>query len=171
VPRLDTLEVDFAAMYRQEVSCVYAFLYRQGAPKSELADLTHDVFTAAINRWSTFDRRRPVRPWLLGIAWREVSGFRARKRPEMMDELPEVEDPSNPDASLEARDAQRLVRRGLLALDETKRAAFVLHALEGLSVQEVSEVMSVPVQTTYSRLRAAREELAVAVRRIARGEP
>jgi len=157
-------------MYRQEVSSVYAFLYRLGAPKSELSDLTHDVFTTAIGKWGSFDRARPVRPWLLGIAWRVASEWRQKKKPELYDEVPELADETHPDASLEARDARRLVQRGLSKLDETKRAAFVLHELQGLSVNEVADAMGVPVQTTYSRLRAAREELAVAVRRIARGE-
>ncbi len=157
-------------MYRQEVSSVYAFLYRLGAPKSELPDLTHDVFTLAIGKWNSFDRARPVRPWLLGIAWRVASEWRAKKKPELVEALPEQEAEAGPDASLEAKDAQKLVQRGLSKLDETKRAAFVLHELQGLSVNEVADAMAAPLQTTYSRLRAAREELAVAVRRIQRGE-
>jgi len=145
-------------------------LYRLGAPKSDLPDLTHDVFTTAIGKWGSFDRGRPVRPWLLGIAWRVASEWRQKKKPELFDEVPDQVDEKNPDASLEARDARKLVQQGLAKLDETKRAAFVLHELQGLSVSEVADAMGVPVQTTYSRLRTAREELAVAVRRIHRGE-
>jgi RNA polymerase sigma-70 factor (ECF subfamily) len=158
-------------MYRREVTSVYAFLYRLGAPRSELADLTHDVFTTAIGKWATFDRARPVQPWLMGIAWRVASEWRARKRPELVEELPDPEAEGRSDASLEANEARRLVQRGLAKLDETKRAAFVLHELQGLSVNEVADAMAAPLQTTYSRLKAAREELAVAVRRIQRGEP
>lgn len=170
-PRPDTPQVlDFQRIYRDEVSNVYGFLYRLGAPKSELADLTHDVFTTAIDKWQSFDRSRPVRPWLLGIAWRIASEHRARKRPDLVDELPEIEDEANPQANVDARDAQRVLSRGLTALDEPKRAAFVLHELQGLSVAEVSQTMAAPLQTTYSRLKAAREELAVAVRRIQRSE-
>ena len=156
-------------MYRAEVASVYAFLFRLGAPKSDLPDLTHDVFAAAIARWTSFDRARPVRPWLLGIAWRTASDWRQKKRPELWDVLPDQADEANPDASLEARDAQRLLHDGLSKLDEAKRVAFVMHELNGLSVKDVASAMDAPLQTTYSRLRMAREELAIAVRRLQRG--
>src|SRR5438128_1378158 len=135
-------------MYRQEVTSVYAFMYRLGAPRSELADLTHEVFATAISKWSTFDRSRPLRPWLMGIAWRAASDWRAKKKPELVEALPEQEADERADASLEANEARRLVQRGLAKLDETKRAAFVLHELQGLSVNEVSEAMAAPLQTT-----------------------
>ena len=164
--------MEFEALYRREVGAIYAFLVRLGAPHAELADLTHDVFTTAIHKWSTYDAQRPVRPWLMGIAWRLMSDYRARKRPEVVDEVPDTADEgANLDASLDARDAQRLLLRALAHLDETKRVAFVMHELQGLSVAQVSEAMDAPAQTTYSRLRTAREELAVAVRRIQREAP
>ncbi len=157
-------------MYRQEISSVYAFLVRQGVPSADLKDLTHDVFTAAINKWTNFDQTRSPRPWLLGFAWRVASDYRARKRPELVETLPDLGVEGEVAASMEARDARRLIQRGLMTLDEPKRCAFVMHQLEGLSVSEVSEAMGAPVQTTYSRLKAAREELAIAIRRIQRGE-
>src|SRR5262249_45350130 len=129
-----------------------------------------EVFATAIHKWPTYDRARPVRPWLMGIAWRVLSDYRSRKRPELPGELPDLPDDSNPDATLEAREARKLLERALTQLDETKRAAFVLHALQGLSVAEVSDVMASPLQTTYSRLRVAREDLTAAVRRLQRGE-
>jgi DNA-directed RNA polymerase specialized sigma24 family protein len=57
-----------------------------------------------------------------------------------------------------------------ISLPEERRTAFVLHDLEGLSVNEVSEVMGAPTPTTYSRLKLAREEVARAVERYRRDE-
>ena len=50
-------------------------------------------------------------------------------------------------------------------LDDDKRAVFVLFELEGLSMQEIAQSLECPIQTAYSRLRAAREAVDAAVRR------
>ncbi|AKU96087.1 RNA polymerase sigma factor RpoE [Labilithrix luteola] len=51
-------------------------------------------------------------------------------------------------------------------LDDEKRAVFVLAELEEKSVPEISEALGVNVNTVYSRLRAARQELERAVQRL-----
>jgi RNA polymerase sigma-70 factor (ECF subfamily) len=40
-------------------------------------------------------------------------------------------------------------------LDDDKRAVFVLYEIEQLSMREVSDVLRCPLQTCYSRLKAA----------------
>jgi RNA polymerase sigma-70 factor (ECF subfamily) len=44
-------------------------------------------------------------------------------------------------------------------LDDEKREVFVLYELEELSMKEVATVCDCPLQTAYSRLRAARKIL------------
>lgn len=149
--------------YRAELRGLYAFLVRLGAPRSDLEDLVHDVFVVAMKRWPAFDQRRPIKPWLWGIAWRVFTDASLRMRPVLVDELPDLE--ADGDGSMERRDAHRQVQKALGCLDGVKRAAFVMHHLRELSVVEISEAMDVPVQTTYSRLRAARLEFAEALRR------
>jgi RNA polymerase sigma factor (sigma-70 family) len=159
-------------VYQAELGAVHAFLTRLGAPAKDAPDLLHDVFLTAVRRWSSYDASRPVRPWLLGIAsnvygdWRKTG---PRRFEEGRDELPDDNDGSDLEARVEARKTGALVHQALLELDEPKRVAFVLHHFEGLSPNEVSEVMQVPVATTYTRLRAARLEVTGAVRR--RQEP
>lgn len=153
------------ALYRAELKAVFAFLWRLGARESEMDDLAHDVFLTAARRLPSFDASRPARPWLLGIAFRVFSDSRRKERAkeEVSDRL---EDPSpGPEASVERRQAQKLLQQALGTLPEERRVAFVLHELEGLTVNEVSEAMECPAPTTYSRLKTAREEVAAAVRR------
>lgn len=152
-------------LYRAEFKAVYAFLWRLGARESEMSDLAHDVFVTVAKRLSSFDPSRPARPWVLGIAFRVFSD--ARRRHREVDPVSEhLEDPSPaPDEVVARRQAQALLQRALATLPDERRVAFVLHELEGLSVNEVTAVMEVPLPTTYSRLRVAREEVASAVRR------
>jgi len=47
----------------------------------------------------------------------------------------------------------------LHALDEERRAVFVLYEIEDMSLQEIADCLKVPLQTVYSRLKSARQEL------------
>jgi RNA polymerase sigma-70 factor, ECF subfamily len=42
-------------------------------------------------------------------------------------------------------------------LDYDKRTVFVLYELEELTLREIAEALEIPLQTAYSRLRAARQ--------------
>lgn len=166
MPSMDTQTLE--RVYQAELGAVHAFLSRLGAPRGDVGDLLHDVFLTAVKRWSAFDPQRPVRPWLLGIAFNVYGDWKktgARRFEEGRDELPERGDESDLEARVEARKTGALVQAALLELDEPKRAAFVMHHFEGLSPNEISEVMQVPAATTYTRLRSARLELTEAVRR------
>lgn len=161
------MEPSFERIYSQELGALHAFLYRLGAPASDVPDLIHDTFITAIRRWSTFDASKPVRPWLLGIAWRVHADWRSRaghRREEPMQSPPERHDDSTPETHAQQRQSNDMVHRALAQLDETKRAVFVMHYFDGLSPNEISEAMNVPTATTYSRLRLARTELTQAVR-------
>jgi RNA polymerase sigma-70 factor (ECF subfamily) len=50
-----------------------------------------------------------------------------------------------------------LAQRALDALDADKREVFVLAEVEQMSAPEIAEVLGIPVNTVYSRLRAARQ--------------
>lgn len=152
------------ALYRAEMKALYGFLWKLGAAESDMEDLVHDVFVTAARRWDSYDTSRPARPWLMGIAFRVFSDARRSKRvaepmPVMTDERPA------PDDSVADQQGRRILQAALSSLPDERRTAFVLHDLEGLSVNEVSELMSCPAPTTYSRLKLAREEVARAVQR------
>jgi RNA polymerase sigma-70 factor (ECF subfamily) len=59
-----------------------------------------------------------------------------------------------------------LLARLLDELDEPKREVFALVELEELSVPEAAEVLEIPLNTAYSRLRAARQSFDLALARI-----
>jgi RNA polymerase sigma-70 factor (ECF subfamily) len=53
----------------------------------------------------------------------------------------------------------RLLKKAISSLSEKLRTAIVLHDIEGLSQEEVAEVLKVPVGTVKSRVSRARFEL------------
>jgi RNA polymerase sigma-70 factor (ECF subfamily) len=63
--------------------------------------------------------------------------------------------PCNPDARLALRDLDRAITK----LPEVQRAVVLLIGLEGMTYEQASEVLSVPIGTVRSRLARARAEL------------
>lgn len=150
----------YDAVYQRELDYVWRTLGRLGVPPAEVADAAHDVFVVVYRRWSTYDRDRPIRPWLFGIA-RKVAAGRRRRRP---DELA-IADTTTNDEEHATRD---LVWRALALLDEDRRDVVVLHDLEGYTGVEIAEQLGIPANTVHSRLRLARAELVAIVDRLRR---
>ena len=165
---------EFTAIYEQEFTAVWRFLRRLGVAEAAVDDLCHDTFLLAWKRFDAFDRNRPARPWLFGIAFRLASDFRSLKRhsTEAADDeaVLSAADPTaaGPLERLEARQASDLVQAALETLSLDLRTVFVLHELEERPIPEVAELMQTPVPTAYARLRTARQRFASAVQRQSR---
>jgi RNA polymerase sigma-70 factor (ECF subfamily) len=164
--------LNLEALYAAELRCIYSFLHRLGARGTDLEDLAHDVFVTALRRWSAFDPSRPVRPWLLGIAFRVMADFRRKgsSSREIADgSVEQSQAPSLQESAedrVDRREKQELIQEALESLEPDRRAVFVMFELEGISAADISESLGTPVATTYSRLRVGREEFTAAVRRI-----
>jgi RNA polymerase sigma-70 factor (ECF subfamily) len=138
------------------------FLWRAtlalGVPAADAEDLCQEVMVVVHRRLPDFDGQS-LRAWLYGICLRVASDYRrsARvRREKATDTLPErVIEPTQFD-DLDARRAEDKLKRALDALDDDKRAVFVLFEIEQLTLREISEAVGAPLQTVYSRLQVAR---------------
>ncbi|MFO7562801.1 MAG: sigma-70 family RNA polymerase sigma factor [Enhygromyxa sp.] len=153
-----------SAIYREHFEFVWRSLRRLGAPEHALDDATQDVFLVAARRLDDFEGRSSVRTWLFGIAMRVVrtqrrSSWRHRRKVEA---LAAVSGDSPPGDPMAQRDAQRLLLSLLDQLDDDKRAVYVLAELEGMTAVEIAEGLGAKVNTIYTRLRAARQQLRAA---------
>jgi RNA polymerase sigma-70 factor, ECF subfamily len=147
----------FPEVFQQHAQFLWRTLMNLGVPAHEAQDLCQEVMLTVHRKLPDFDGQS-LRGWLYGICVRVASDYRrsARVRREVVSEVP-------PDQAIEASqgdalDHKRRLTRLLAALDsldEGKRAAFVLHEIEELTLAEVAEALQTPIQTVYSRIRAA----------------
>jgi RNA polymerase sigma-70 factor (ECF subfamily) len=156
---------EFEALYEAELDYVWRSLRRLGIRNEDLEDLTHDVFTKAFHRFDTYDATRPLRPWLFGIALRVASDFRQLSRHRHEFQTPSVDAPAPIDEQVPADqllDDERnraVLERALSGLTMERRAILVMHDVNGHSMPEIAEVIRLPLNTLYSRLRLARADL------------
>lgn len=178
--RSEHASAEAAALFGELFAVHHAYVHRSvmrlGVPARDAEDVTHDVFVVVHRKLAGFDRARPAKPWLFAIAARVTADFRrlARHRHEWVDATLEQSRPApegeRADAQLEARDARAFLIAALQAVAEERRPVLVMVDLDEMSVPEVADALEIPLNTAYSRLRLAREELAAAVHRMrARG--
>jgi RNA polymerase sigma-70 factor (ECF subfamily) len=159
-PRLDV-----RAIYQQHAELVWLTLQRMGVRPADLEDVAHDVFMIVHRRLGTFDGTSKLSTWLFGICMRVAANYRRRRRftlEILTAALPDERPASNvaADDILVRREERELAEAALSRLDVAKRATFVMFEIESLSCDEISEMMGVPIGTVYSRLHAARKQLA-----------
>jgi RNA polymerase sigma-70 factor (ECF subfamily) len=152
-----------------------------GVSEHALEDAAHDVFLVVQRKLSSFDGSQALlTTWLYEIALRVGRRYRtqmakdiSRRGSILPAHLDDAEDPppeaaSASDGPCELEQAERvaLARLALNALDADKREAFVLGCVEQRSAPEIAELTGVPLNTVYSRIRAARRLFAAEIARL-----
>jgi RNA polymerase sigma-70 factor (ECF subfamily) len=169
-----------AAIVTQERSCIQAFqgefdyvcrtLRRLGVRSEDLEDQMHEVFLVLNRKWDQYDRSRPLRPYLFGIAFRVASAQKRRQQREVPQALEHLEAQAPPpDDALEAAQARELVLAALAQVPLPRRAVLVMHDIDEIPMRDIVRTLSLPLFTGYSRLRKARREFAAAVNALRKG--
>jgi RNA polymerase sigma-70 factor (ECF subfamily) len=147
------------ALYDRHHASVHRFVARATSDAEDVDDLVHATFLEAAKSAARYDGRVSSRPWLVGIAAQLL-----RRRRRAFGRLFEIfssvrrslSSHVDPRAALAAKND---VERALATLSETKREAFLMAEVEGMSCEEIARVLDVPIGTVWTRLHAARREL------------
>jgi RNA polymerase sigma-70 factor (ECF subfamily) len=153
--------------FQRELDYVFRTLRRLGASPSEVEDLAQEVFLALRRSWPEYDRDRPLRPYLFGIAFRIASAHQRKRSREVAFGVVELSDGGpGPEDALQTKQARAMVLAALERIPLPRRAVLVMHDLDDVSVGDIAKVLAIPLFTAYSRLRKARKEFEVAIRRL-----
>jgi RNA polymerase sigma-70 factor, ECF subfamily len=161
--------LDFPAAFAEHFGYVWQTLRRLGVPERDLDDVTHDVFLKVYHQIGQYESSRPLRPWLFGFAFRVAADYKrlSRNRRELL-QLDQEPFDSAPSAieRLVFTERLELALIALQGLELERRAVFILHELDEVSIPDVAEALGINVNTAYSRLRLAREDFSKAARRL-----
>lgn len=173
-------DLSFQQVYEAQFHYIWRCLRGLGVSEHALDDAAHDVFLVVQRKLSSFDGSEArLTTWLYEIALRIGRRYRSQTARDARRSVsllpPELDEASAEQVRVELADrgceleqAERLAlaRRALDALDADKREAFVLGCVEQRSAPEIAELTGVPLNTVYSRLRAARRVFAAEVARL-----
>ncbi|HEV8336085.1 MAG TPA: RNA polymerase sigma factor [Candidatus Polarisedimenticolia bacterium] len=135
--------------------------------REEAEDLAQEIFLRVFRSLRRFDLNTVFLPWLVRVSRNlciDEYRSRAREKASLTGDEPDPERTADPGAgplrSLESREVEGRVRRGLDQLSEELRVALILRDLQGLSYAEIAQSLEVPEGTVKSRIHRARIELA-----------
>jgi RNA polymerase sigma-70 factor (ECF subfamily) len=162
------------------LDAVYRFALRLTAGSEDRAeDLVQETFLRAYRHWDTFQRGTNARSWLFTICRNvflrreEQRSRRAETLESEMDFQVEAIAATQEMDGIRSTDPEHVffdsfideeVMAAVEALPREFREAVVLGDIEGLSYNEIAEVLDVPIGTVKSRLYRGRRQLARALR-------
>lgn len=164
----------FVQVYEDHFPFVWRSARRLGTPPGDVDDVVQEIFVVAHRRLGEFEGRSSIKTWLFGIVLNVVRGHRRglrAKHPHTLAAAPYadpaalIDTTDGPHELATRAEAARLIDRLLEALDDDKRAVFVLFELEQMTAPEIAAVLEIPLNTVYSRLRLGRQEFADAAAR------
>jgi len=151
---------------------VYNLILSMLGDTSDAADGTQEVFLKAFRGIRSFRRGSSLKTWLYRIAVREALNHKRWFKRHLLknvsiDAQPqeghasiEIEDlGATPFEQLASREIQAAVQGALRQVPEVFRSAVILRDLEGLTYEEVAEVLECGVGTVKSRILRGRRAL------------
>jgi RNA polymerase sigma-70 factor, ECF subfamily len=166
-PARDGGRESFNGIYSQHFSFVWRCLRSLGVPRAALDDAAQEVFLVVHRRLSEFEGHSTIRTWLFGIVRRVAFNQRRAARRRLAREgvrqgqggTPDEPVQQGPLDSVVNAEAAAFIERFVAKLPERKREVFILVMIEEMSVPDVAEALSIPLNTAYTRLRSARAAL------------
>jgi RNA polymerase sigma-70 factor, ECF subfamily len=150
----------FEAVYRAHFAMVWRVLRRFGVPDRDLPDAAQDVFVVVHRKLAEFDGRSRISTWLYAICLR-VASDRRRRAPSRHEVASDERDDGRVSGATtepwEITERRALLQAALDAMPLEQRTVFALFELEGMTGEEIADVVEAPLATVHSRLRLSRE--------------
>lgn len=151
---------------------VERLLSRSVRDPADVADLCQETFLAAYRALPAFRGDSAFYTWLYRIAINAAQRHRSRQRPvESLDDdggtfgtEAAPSDHATPEALLASRQLATGLDEAVAALADDQRRALLLREVDGLSYDEIADLMDCPPGTVRSRIFRAREAVAARLR-------
>ncbi|KKB36575.1 RNA polymerase sigma factor SigW [Bacillus thermotolerans] len=150
---------------------VYQICYRMLWNQHEAEDAAQETFIKAFINIHTYDTTKKFTTWLYRIATNLCIDRIRKKKPDyhldaevagteglnMYSQLASSE--KLPEEALESLEMQETVQAAIYQLPEKYRSVIVLKYIEELSLQEIAEILELPLGTVKTRMHRGREAL------------
>ena len=149
----------------QHGSSVYRLAVRMLQKGWEADDATQETFLRVHRSINTFDPTRPLRPWILRIAYNVCLRRLGKAKKDMQANDPtelnrfENKHESDPEKVVSQAEQGELIVAALDKIAAQDRALLIMHYREELSLAEVAQATGISVNTIKTRMHRARNLL------------
>ena len=162
------------AKYQRKLARLLSRFIRDAA---EVEDVAQEAFIKAYRALPSFRGESAFYTWLYRIGINTAKNYlvsQGRRAPtstgfdaeeaEGFEDADQLRDMNTPEAAMLTKEIGQTVNAAMDALPEDLRTAISLREIEGLSYEEIAEVMNCPIGTVRSRIFRAREAIAEKLR-------
>ena len=153
----------YSELYDKTIEDVYKTAHFLIEEKSDVDDVVQEIYMQLYQSLSQFDRERPFRPWLIGLAVRQIHSYRRKRwmRLRIVKKAEEQRKPIEFDFSNDL--VNKISNQELVTLIHKLpyklKQVIILRYLHDYSQEEVANILDVPVGTVKSRIHAALKKL------------
>ncbi|MCS6862554.1 MAG: sigma-70 family RNA polymerase sigma factor [Abditibacteriales bacterium] len=167
----------FDALWQRHGKAIFNFIYRFVGDRQEAEDLTQETFVRVLQNAPSFNSHQRWTTWVYHIATnlcidthRKAQHRQAVSLDECLGEddqtlgdiLPDPQ--ANTEEMAQQRALRRDIRRAIRALPMEQRMVVLLSQYQGMTYQEIAEVMGCPLGTVKSRMHHALKALRAALK-------
>lgn len=157
----------FGQLIDRHATSIVNLAYRMVGNRAEAEDLAQETFLSAFKSLSTFRADSKFSTWLYRIATNKCKDWLRAKRPGQgqqdvdIDELLDIEvaEDRTPERLLSQQQVAQELEQAIQRLPPLYREAFVLKHIEGLSYEEMQEILGVNGDTLKMRVYKGRVQL------------
>ncbi len=161
----------FELLFHRHQHKVASLVARYVRDRDEVADLVQEVFIKAYRALPRFRGDSAFYTWIFRIAVNTAKNYiasRGRRASDLKVDLEDAEyidggeamkHADNPEGELARDEMKKVIDAAISALPEDLRSAVTLREFDGLSYEQIAEIMDCPVGTVRSRIFRAREAI------------
>ncbi|MFA6281634.1 MAG: sigma-70 family RNA polymerase sigma factor [Candidatus Omnitrophota bacterium] len=163
--------IAFEEIYKSVSGFVYNVALRVSRNRADSEEITQEVFMKVYHSLKDFHFRSSFKTWVYRITVNTaINRYHKSIRDEkgMAEYKSEIETLSSDQPAGEniiQKDNRDMLNNLLEALSQEHKICLTLREIDGLSYQEISAVLKIPINTVRSRLKRAREALLEKARR------
>jgi RNA polymerase sigma-70 factor (ECF subfamily) len=149
---------------------IYRTAFKMINNQEDALDLTQEIFLKAYKNISKYNFKSEFSTWLYRLAINLcIDELRKRKKSNevLMDSIPEnLIYSDTPEDILLSEEQESLIWKALNSLKEKERVVIVLREMEGLSYEEIANVLKCSLGRVKSRIHESREKLKKALEKV-----
>ncbi len=156
---------DFEVLLKPHIDSLYKLAWRFTGNQNDAEDLVQSFLLKLFNQQDKLAEVEVLKPWLARSIYNFfVSDYRKHKRDPLknsdeLDDFDSMVDEQDPYALQEADSMGTLWMKLLDELPPEQRSIVLMHDIEGYALNEVAEIIGIPLGTVKSRLCRARDKL------------
>ncbi len=148
------------AIFRENASNIYRIALFLSKSPTLADDITQDTFLQAFRKFHSYNPELPIHPWLYKIALNTArNSLRKQKWLVFLKDVPDNEGQNDVEDRILANELGDELWQEIQKLSLKSRELIVLHYYSELKLNEIAEILGIPLGTCKSRLNAALRKL------------